>query len=230
MPKPVADDSNFESQRCKWCWASYEQSSKSESGNWCARRQLYCLHCPRKGTVVQGTLRHHRGALISHCSFLKELFVNTASFVLGRSKKNWWPSPTSEILCCTDGKSVGNTYSSVRFDITFALCRAFYLRIGICTDIVFNVLVLEVYQFARDAAVAEGWLIAQEPYLLSQELGVSCGQFHFVIVATILFWNLVLILVLLLPNSTLSMKLKTWLRNTRPLKSLQPPKRNVLPH
>lgn len=33
-------------------------------------------------------------------------------------------------------------------------------------------LILEVYQFARDAAVAEGWLIAQEPYLLSQELGV----------------------------------------------------------
>jgi hypothetical protein len=31
-----------------------------------------------------------------------------------------------------------------------------------------------VYQFARDAAVAEAWLIAQEPYLMSQELGVSC--------------------------------------------------------
>lgn len=33
--------------------------------------------------------------------------------------------------------------------------------------------VLEVYQFARDAAVAEAWLLAQEPYLFSQELGVS---------------------------------------------------------
>jgi len=32
--------------------------------------------------------------------------------------------------------------------------------------------VLEVYQFARDAAVAEGWLIAQESYLISPELGV----------------------------------------------------------
>jgi len=32
-------------------------------------------------------------------------------------------------------------------------------------------LILEVYQFARDAAVAEAWLVAQEPYLLSQELG-----------------------------------------------------------
>ena len=34
------------------------------------------------------------------------------------------------------------------------------------------ILVLEVYQFARDAAVAEGWLMAQESYLMSHELGV----------------------------------------------------------
>jgi hypothetical protein len=34
-----------------------------------------------------------------------------------------------------------------------------------------------VYQFARDAAVAEAWLIAQEPYLMSQELGVSYYSF-----------------------------------------------------
>ncbi|KAK0414269.1 hypothetical protein QR680_007238 [Steinernema hermaphroditum] len=32
-------------------------------------------------------------------------------------------------------------------------------------------LILEVYQFARDAAVAETWLMAQEPYLLSREYG-----------------------------------------------------------
>lgn len=31
--------------------------------------------------------------------------------------------------------------------------------------------VLEVYQFARDAAVAESWLFAQEPYLISREYG-----------------------------------------------------------
>nr|XP_027207980.1 spectrin beta chain-like isoform X4 [Penaeus vannamei] len=34
-------------------------------------------------------------------------------------------------------------------------------------------LILEVYQFARDASVAEQWLMAQEPYLTSTELGVS---------------------------------------------------------
>ncbi|KAJ8308165.1 hypothetical protein KUTeg_013039 [Tegillarca granosa] len=32
-------------------------------------------------------------------------------------------------------------------------------------------LILEVYQFARDAAVAEAWLVAQEPYLTSQDYG-----------------------------------------------------------
>lgn len=31
--------------------------------------------------------------------------------------------------------------------------------------------VLEVYQFARDAAVAEAWIMAQEPYLISREFG-----------------------------------------------------------
>jgi spectrin beta len=38
--------------------------------------------------------------------------------------------------------------------------------------------VLEVYQFARDAAVAEGWLMAQEPYLVSHDLGVSVPAFR----------------------------------------------------
>ena len=32
-------------------------------------------------------------------------------------------------------------------------------------------LILEVYQFARDAAVAEAWLIAHEPYLNSRDFG-----------------------------------------------------------
>ena len=39
-------------------------------------------------------------------------------------------------------------------------------------------LILEVYQFARDAAVAEAWLIAQDPYLKSEELGVSASFFN----------------------------------------------------
>lgn len=37
-------------------------------------------------------------------------------------------------------------------------------------------LILEVYQFARDASVAEHWLFAQEPYLMSQELGCSIDE------------------------------------------------------
>lgn len=36
--------------------------------------------------------------------------------------------------------------------------------------------VLEVYQFARDAAVAEAWLIAQEPHLMSSELGHTIDE------------------------------------------------------
>lgn len=40
----------------------------------------------------------------------------------------------------------------------------------------FLILVLEVYQFARDAAVAEAWLIAQEPYLMSSELGHTIDE------------------------------------------------------
>ena len=32
--------------------------------------------------------------------------------------------------------------------------------------------VLEIYQFARDASVAEAWLMAQEPYLQNQDFGV----------------------------------------------------------
>ncbi|XP_065563390.1 spectrin beta chain-like isoform X3 [Artemia franciscana] len=37
-------------------------------------------------------------------------------------------------------------------------------------------LILEVYQFARDAAVAEQWLIAQEPYLYATELGRTIDE------------------------------------------------------
>jgi spectrin beta len=37
-------------------------------------------------------------------------------------------------------------------------------------------LMLEVYQFARDASVAEQWLIAQEPYLQNEDLGDTLDQ------------------------------------------------------
>ena len=37
-------------------------------------------------------------------------------------------------------------------------------------------LILEVYQFARDAAIAETWLIAQESYLNNEELGETVDQ------------------------------------------------------
>jgi spectrin beta len=37
-------------------------------------------------------------------------------------------------------------------------------------------LILEVYQFARDAAIAETWLVAQESYLANEELGDTLDQ------------------------------------------------------
>ena len=37
-------------------------------------------------------------------------------------------------------------------------------------------LMMEVYQFARDAAVAEQWLIGQEPYLQNEDLGDTLDQ------------------------------------------------------
>merc|ERR1719391_1739775 len=37
-------------------------------------------------------------------------------------------------------------------------------------------LILEVYQFARDAAVAEAWLMAQDPYLKSEEYGQTIDE------------------------------------------------------
>merc|ERR1739844_840358 len=37
-------------------------------------------------------------------------------------------------------------------------------------------LILEVYQFARDAAVAEAWLMAQDPYLKSEDLGQTIDE------------------------------------------------------
>lgn len=36
--------------------------------------------------------------------------------------------------------------------------------------------VLEVHQFSRDAGVAEAWLLGQEPYLSSREMGQSVDE------------------------------------------------------
>lgn len=36
--------------------------------------------------------------------------------------------------------------------------------------------VLEVHQFSRDAGVAEAWLLGQEPYLSSREIGQNVDE------------------------------------------------------
>ena len=60
-------------------------------------------------------------------------------------------------------------------------------------------LILEVYQFARDAAVAEAWLIAQDPYLKSEDLGVSVStrNIYPIYIYIIIFYNCVFIKYLL---------------------------------
>ena len=70
-------------------------------------------------------------------------------------------------------------------------------------------LILEVYQFARDAAVAEAWLIAQDPYLKSEELGVS-SLFSLAKEQNVDLFSLLL--------STQSTKWRTSSRSTRPLR------------
>lgn len=57
--------------------------------------------------------------------------------------------------------------------ITFIFIVLFFLN---NEWIIVSLVVLEVYQFARDAAVAEAWLIAQEPYLLSTDLGYTIDE------------------------------------------------------
>ncbi|ESP01600.1 hypothetical protein LOTGIDRAFT_139452 [Lottia gigantea] len=42
-------------------------------------------------------------------------------------------------------------------------------------------LILEVYQFARDASVAETWLMAQDPYLNNQDLGETLDEVEILI-------------------------------------------------
>jgi len=57
-------------------------------------------------------------------------------------------------------------------------CSHYYIAaVSYLTNLLTGILmlcfaVLEVYQFARDASVAEAWLMAHEPYLSSQEYGV----------------------------------------------------------
>lgn len=49
------------------------------------------------------------------------------------------------------------------FDVKTRLC------VCVCS-------VLEVHQFSRDAGVAEAWLLGQDPYLFSREMGQSVDE------------------------------------------------------
>ena len=98
---------------------------------------------------------------------IKEKLVsltNQRNVMLHRWEERWEHLQLSQYL-----------YSFFPLPLLFFLIRR---KSAVATSFMFScpIAVLEVYQFARDAAVAEAWLIAQEPYLLSHELGVSMGM------------------------------------------------------
>lgn len=53
------------------------------------------------------------------------------------------------------------------------VCPAGESERGVTVDVI---PVLEVHQFSRDAGVAEAWLLGQEPYLSSREMGQSVDE------------------------------------------------------
>lgn len=73
-----------------------------------------------------------------------------------------------------DGKNAGRIYSSVSLEMKSIFNCELPIKSSSCVCVLSTV--LEVYQFARDAAVAEAWLIAQEPHLMSSELGHTIDE------------------------------------------------------
>ena len=54
-------------------------------------------------------------------------------------------------------------------------------------------LILEVYQFARDAAVADSWLASHEPYLQSHDYGVNISYQYSILLSKILFFYILIL-------------------------------------
>ena len=54
-------------------------------------------------------------------------------------------------------------------NVTMCLCVCVCVCVCVCS-------VLEVHQFSRDAGVAEAWLLGQEPYLSSREIGLNVDE------------------------------------------------------
>ena len=82
-------------------------------------------------------------------------------------KKTTWPFPSLPSLLAL---FFSRFFSFVSCPFLAKIARNQQMRlINVCVWFA----VLEVMQFARDAHMAEGWMIAQEPYLKNENLGVS---------------------------------------------------------
>lgn len=96
---------------------------------------------------------------------------NTCNWVKKRRRLFHFPPPPNS-------RPLSSSFASLSFSQTVQ-------KIGCNRQLRLNNLrlwltVLEVMQFARDAHMAEGWMIAQEPYLKNENLGVSDFLFLFV--------------------------------------------------
>jgi hypothetical protein len=126
--------------------------------------------------------------------------MKVAHFLSFRSRTRSWPSPTKETQCCIDGKSVGNicnwvrpfTIQSWNFDLKcnlfqFWRCTSLPVTLQVRTSAKLTGVVFSetfrvdwcIYYYLiphSTIIVAEAWLIAQEPYLLSRELGHTIDE------------------------------------------------------
>lgn len=122
-------------------------------------RQMNTTEKPRDVHGVEQLMKNHQ-TLKAEIESKKSLFVECEN--LGRellSRNHYASSEINEKLNSLRGK---RDEMNARWDE-----RWDHLEI-----------ILEVYQFARDAAVAEAWLVAQDPYLLSTELGHTIDEVH----------------------------------------------------
>lgn len=115
-------------------------------------RQMNTSEKPRDVGGVEKLMKNHQ-TLKAEIESKKSLFAECESLGIDMLNRSHYASP--EIVEKMDMLKRRNAEMNARWDE-----RWDHLEI-----------ILEVYQFARDAAVAEAWLAAQEPYLLSFELG-----------------------------------------------------------
>ncbi|EMP23884.1 Spectrin beta chain, brain 1, partial [Chelonia mydas] len=80
--------------------------------------------------------------------------------------------------CIELGKSLlaRKHYASEELKLLYQVMQMLNFNCNIVLTIRIQNIILEVHQFSRDASVAEAWLLGQEPYLSSREIGQSVDE------------------------------------------------------